>query len=238
MTPVQRATGWQRHLWYRKEILKTTWKLRLLVLLGLLLLGMTTRASWTQWLAKSLVCREEQTPSDAILVENFDTDYLVFERAAALMKAGLAPRVLLPLWSSDEPPYPNLVSQGISDVMIRVARMPTPTIIPIQAIEPISLNAVLQIRTFLEHEQIRSLLVVAPGFRSQRSALVYRAVLNPAGIAVSCVPVFGQKTPEHWTVTWHGIQDVTEQWLKLQYYRVYVLRTARVPGTPALAAGH
>jgi hypothetical protein len=37
------------------------------------------------------------------------------------------------------------------------------------------------------------------------------------------VPVLGEKTAKNWTKTWHGIQDVTEQWLKLQYYRFYVL---------------
>jgi hypothetical protein len=62
------------------------------------------------------------------------------------------------------------------------------------------------------------MLVVTLGFRSQRSSLVYHAVLGPAGITVSCVPLFGEKTPKNWTQTWHGIQDVTEQWLKLQHY--------------------
>jgi len=26
-----------------------------------------------------------------------------------------------------------------------------------------------------------------------------------------------------WTREWHGIQSVVEEWLKLQYYRLYVL---------------
>jgi hypothetical protein len=37
------------------------------------------------------------------------------------------------------------------------------------------------------------------------------------------VPVFGTTTPENWTGTWHGIQDVALQFLKLSYYRMYVL---------------
>ena len=45
---------------------------------------------------QSLVCTEEVSPSDVILVENFDPHYFVFERAAALHKAGLAARVLVP----------------------------------------------------------------------------------------------------------------------------------------------
>ena len=96
---------------------------------------------------------------------------------------------------------------------------------PIRTIEPISLNAALQIRDFLTTAQLRSVIVLTPGFRSQRSLLVYQAVLAPAGIKVYCVPVFGEKSAKNWMKTWHGIQDVTEQWLKLQYYRFYVLWT-------------
>jgi hypothetical protein len=40
---------------------------------------------------------------------------------------------------------------------------------------------------------------------------------------VYCAPVFGRTTPERWTATWHGIQDVSEEFLKLQYYRFYVI---------------
>ena len=40
-----------------------------------------TRGWWTVAIARSLVCDANGAPSDAILVENFDPDYLVFERA-------------------------------------------------------------------------------------------------------------------------------------------------------------
>jgi hypothetical protein len=52
--------------------------------------------------------------------------------------------------------------------------------------------------------------------------LVYRAVLGKA-TQIHCVPVFGRTTPERWADTWHGIQQVTEEFVKLQYYRFYVL---------------
>ena len=93
--------------------------------------------------------------------------------------------------------------------------MPELEFIPIRDIEPISLNVAYQIRDFLVTEHLKPVLVVTPGFRSQRSSLVYHAVLGPAGITMSCMPVFGEKTPKNWTQTWHDIQDVTEQWLKL-----------------------
>jgi len=224
-TPTRRWRGakWQRHFFYRKVSVKTTWKFRLALLLLVMLLVYATRGFWMLRIGQSLVCPEEMGQSDGILVENFDPDYLLFERAAALHKAGFATRILVPTAASHDPERPSPVSKGIVEVMSHVARMQEPEIIPIREIEPISLHAAYQIRDFLTREHLRSVIVVTPGFRSQRSSLVYHAVLDPAGIQVYCVPVFGQKTPENWTTTWHGIQDVTEQFLKLQFYRFHVL---------------
>ena len=60
-------------------------------------------------------------------------------------------------------------------------------------------------------------------FRSRRSFLIYSTVFRDAGIVTSCVPVFGRTTTENWMRTWHGIQEVVEQYGKLQYYRFFVL---------------
>jgi hypothetical protein len=220
---MRQRSQWQRHFFYRQESLKTTWKFRLALLMLIVLLGSVTRGFWMSRIGQSLVCTEEIAPSDVILVENFDPHYLVFERAAALHKAGMAARVLVPTDASRDPEIPDLVSQGITELMIRMAQLQNPELLSIRISEPISLNAAYQIRDFLTTEHLRSVIIVTDGFRSKRSSLIYHAVLDPAGIKVGCVPVFGQTTPRNWTKTWHGIQDVTEQFLKLQYYRFYVL---------------
>jgi hypothetical protein len=75
---------------------------------------------------------------------------------------------------------------------------------------------------FVEQERIRSVIVVSL-FRSRRSELVYGATLGRARITVSCEPVEGLQTVNTWTRSWHGVQNVAEQWAKLQYYRLYVL---------------
>ena len=177
---------------------------------------------WTVRLAQGLVCAEHAPNSDALLLENFDQDYLVFERAEVLRRAGLASRVLVPITASDGL-TPNTVDAETAGVMARVAHLPAFEPIPIQLKEPISLNAAYQIRDFLLQKNVRSVVVVAPGFRSRRSTLVYRTVLEPAGISVGCVPVFGTSTPENWSESTHGIQGVAEQFLKLQYYSFYAL---------------
>jgi hypothetical protein len=50
------------------------------------------RGGFQVWAA--IRCTEQIRDSDAILVENLDVNYLVFERAAALYSTGLAPQVL------------------------------------------------------------------------------------------------------------------------------------------------
>ena len=122
--------------------------------------------------------------------------------------------------------------------MARQARLGAWEVLPIREVEPITLNAAAQLRDHLVGERVRSLIVVTQGFRSRRSTLAYRAVLGPAGIQVRCVPVFGLKTPESWTETWHGVQGVSRgAFVKLQYYRFYVLPVLARGGHAARAVG-
>jgi len=206
-----------------KESIKTTWKFRLGVPIVVILIGSLTRGFWVPTIGQGLVCTEEVGPSDVIVVENFGPNYLLFERAAALQKRGFSARIVVPTQASGDPEAANTVSKDIAESMARVAQIQNLQIIPIREIEPVTLNASHQIRDFLTKEHLRSVIVVTSGFRSRRSSLVYHAVLNPAGIQVYCTPVFGQRTPENWIDSWHGIQEVTEQFLKLQFYRFYVL---------------
>ena len=114
-----RGLPWPRHFFYRKESIRTTWKFRLALLLLIMLLVSVTRGFWMLKIGQSLVCAEEISPSDVILVENFDPNYLVFERAAALYKVGFAARVLVPTAASRDPERANPVSQGIAELMAR-----------------------------------------------------------------------------------------------------------------------
>src|SRR5438034_1568175 len=202
--------------------LRLRWKLALGLLVVIVATTLTSRF-WTAQIGRSLTCTESVAPSDAILVENFDSHYVVFERAAALEQNGFASIALVPVEASSNPNVPNAVWLGVADVMARYARLGKWRAIPIGLIEPISLNAALQIRERLRGDGIKSIIVVAPRYRSRRSLLVYRATFGAAGITVRCVPVPGQDTPQTWTRTWHGIQEVVEEFIKLQYYRFYVM---------------
>jgi hypothetical protein len=217
-------THWMRWFVYRKECLKVTWTFRLALAACVVGLMWLARGFWIPAIGRSLVCEGEVGRSDAVLVENFDPDYLLFERAEVLYRAGLTSRVLVATIRSGDQ-NESKVENGIAELMARIARLEKIETIPLTEIEPISLNAASQISEVLTEKNIRSITVLTSGFRSARSMLVYHAVLGRAGIAASCVPVFGKTTPESWANTWHGIQEVTEQALKLQYYRFYVLPT-------------
>src|SRR5215471_6767193 len=106
-------SGWQRYFFYRKESLRTTWTLRLLAVLFVVLTVWATRSFWTMKLGQSLVCREQSAPGDALLLENFDPEYLVFERAAVLQRKGVADKVFVPVAADSE--IPNTISEGLAE---------------------------------------------------------------------------------------------------------------------------
>lgn len=194
------------------------------LLIAVVALGLIGSRHWMYAaLGRSLVCEPSRASSDAILIENYGTDYLLFERARDLRRAQTASRVLVPIGVDDATNRPNDVAVAFADVMARLSRLGSYDIVPTREVEPISLNVARDVRRFLLKEGIRSVVVVSPLFRSRRSALVYQHTLAPVGIVVHCDPARSTHGVDDWPATWHGVQDAAEQWLKLQYYRFYVL---------------
>jgi hypothetical protein len=219
------GTGrWARYFVTRKEVVKTTWTFKAALIAALALVVYLTEPLWARAVAESLVC--EQTDhlerADAVVIDDLDRDYLSFERARVLRQAGVTSRVLVPVdMLANGTPSP--VSETIVQDLARLARVGEVETVPVLATEPISLNVALHVRRFLTDKGIRSVAVVTPAFRSERSMLIYRPVLEAVGVAAYCVPVAGMRSPDTWTQSWHGVQDVALQFVKLQYYRFYIL---------------
>ena len=223
MTRSSGSPRWTRHIFYRSERIRTTWKFRVAVVITLALAAWLTSGRLSLVLANSLICDANVAPSDAILVENFDPTYLAFETAARLRNDGIASRVLVPVTRTGDNAEVSRVLLEMAELMANIAHLGSIEVIPIREVEPISLNAALDILRFLQREGIRSVTVVSPLFRSRRSMLVYDSTLGSAGITVRCEPVRDGRDVITWTHSWHGVQNVLEQWVKLQYYRLYVL---------------
>jgi hypothetical protein len=58
--------------------------------------------------------------------------------------------------------------------------------LPVCHTEPVNLSVARQLAALPQGENVRSVLVVSPGFRSARSYLVYAAVFTPLVIRVEC----------------------------------------------------
>jgi hypothetical protein len=206
------------------------WKIGLAGLAMVVVIATVTRGAWLPWIAGGLVCAPADAAGDAIVVENFDTSYLLFERAAALQRRRPATRVVVPVSASTrDPGAANPVSKAVAELMARFAGLEHVSLVPVRQAEPYALNTAYQVRDFLTRERLGSAVVVTSGFRSRRSALVYGAVLAPAAIRVSCVPVFEGHTPDDWWRSWHGVEVVIEQFAKLQFYRFRVLPAVSGP---------
>src|SRR5687768_2017390 len=141
---------WNRHFVYRTERLRTTWKFRAAAVAALVLAAWMTHGWWTAAIARSLVCDSNTAISDAILIENFDAEYLLFERARHLRRDGLAPRVLVPVAADPRTRETNAVLRAIAETMANIGRLGAVEIIPVREVEPISLHAAADIRRFLK----------------------------------------------------------------------------------------
>ena len=202
---------------------KTTWKLKLLLLACLGIVFLLFKGMVLEQVASSLVCESGTGSIDAVVIENFDPNYLLFEAVSTLKREGLDAAVYVPVKINGEKSGPNRVSEGTVELMASISRVGEYEPILVEEEEPIRLNAARQVREHLAGKGYRSVLLVSSGFCSRRSLMVFREVFEPAGIEVSCLPVFGGRNPENWSESWHGIQEVILEFGKLWYYRLWVL---------------
>ena len=223
-TPSLLTGRWTRYVVTKKEVVRTTWAFKAALTIALFLGAYLTEPAWAHAVAEGLVCGQAQPLErvDAILIDDFESDYLLFQQARWLQEAGLGTTIIAPVNALANGSI-SPVSQAVVEVLARQARVKHVNTVPVGDGEPISLNAAFRIKQFVSENGIRSVMVVTPAFRSERSMTIYRAVLEPVGVLAQCAPVFGGRTQDNWTQTWHGIQDVALQFTKLQYYRWYVL---------------
>lgn len=189
-----------------------------------MLVPVATRSWWVPALGWSLVSNANIENPDVILIENLDSNYLLFEKARNLKRQGASARVLVPVSAAgSDPEKPGLVAQGIAEVMIRVAHLEGVEMLPIQEVEPVTFNLARQVGEHLKGTEVRSVLILTSGFKSKRMHLAFSNVLRKVGIETYCIPVWGSHRPDNWATSWHGIQEVLLQHAKLAYYRLWVL---------------
>jgi hypothetical protein len=201
---------------------------RLRIVVAALFVGVTVgyveRGRWLPALAETLICTPGKAAADAIVIDNVQPNYRLFERARQLQDQGLATLVLVPIPSVQADGTPSQVYVGFMGVMCGIARVENCTPFPTEGREPISLHVAEGVARELYARGIRSILLVTSEFRSQRTATIYRSVLDPRGVRILCQPVPGTHTAHNWFTTTHGMQDFALQLGKLWYYRLFVRR--------------
>jgi hypothetical protein len=130
---------------------------------------------------------------------------------------------LIPVVANKETLAPRPIEQSFVEIMSRNAGVDQYEIVPVRHVEPIALNVALQVADFLGRNGMRSVIVVAPGFRSARSFLVYERVLASRGIRVQCFAARTSVGVKDWWRTRHGIQGVGLEFVKLLYYRFWIM---------------
>jgi hypothetical protein len=214
--------GWKHHLFRKKEIWKTTWRFRVAICCVLALILVPTHRLWLGWIGRNLTHQDQPASADLIVIEYYSPNYMLFDKARSLMENGGGKAVIIPMEVRDGA-EPSPVSNDIIDVLTFNTRLENSIKVPVEHREPITLNVARQVAVKLQEQKARSVTIVSPTFRSQRSYLVYRSVLEPLGIRVQCVHPVESRGPDNWWRSLHGIQDVTLEATKLIYYHIFVL---------------
>ncbi|MBI4446475.1 MAG: hypothetical protein HY645_11270 [Acidobacteria bacterium] len=218
-----------KDFFFRKRVVtRTTWKFRLLLLALFGLVFVLPYEFWLVRLANSLVQQDPLVGSDAILMENWNLPQLsIFYETASLQKSGYATRALIPEFVETR----RTLLAGIRlpkdfDSLIRLycreAGLDPKSIerIPVEAIDPITLNTARQLSVSLKARRVRSIIMVSSFYRSKRSALAFKKFLEPEGIKVICHPVNEVFSVGTWWKTKDGWIMVPLEFVKLNYYRL------------------
>ncbi len=220
--------GWRRLrelFLYKEEVVKTTWKLRITLFAVFMIFCLVTGRFWLVWVGQSLIYEDKLAPTDVILVENFEAPFLAgLSRAVKLRDEGYSERILVVRLIPRESRFisSNFLGQ-VWDSYCQAVGIDDPEIVAVEQVEPVTKNMAKQLASTLKKTSVESAILISGIFHSKRSCLVYREVLEPLGIQLRCLPVSGAVDPDHWWKTSHDALYVVEEFLKLQYYRLFVL---------------
>ncbi len=216
-------SGWRQLVVRPRRGWRTTWKLRGAVVVLLAVVLIPTRGFWLRRLGERLVRDDAPVRSDRIVIENYNQQYLVFEAASRLLRGGYSDHVLVPAAMLRDTGQASDVALGFVEVMTRAARIDDAEILAVRHAEPITLTVARQVAEALQQRGVRSVIVVSARYRSRRTYEVYRRVLAPYGITLTCVAAGSPGPAGDWWKTTHGIQWVIVESYKLLYYQLVVL---------------
>ena len=111
--------------------------------------------------------------------------------------------------------YPDIVSQKIKNIGLREKDFKV-IVVPIR--NPVTLKEAEAVLNDLSKDNIRSAILVSPGFHTRRSYLTYQHVGMSLQIKIFPYSCFTSYNFDHWWLEEHGVRDFTAELIKLGYY--------------------
>lgn len=236
-----------RHFALRRvEVTKTTWRFRFLVCAVLALVVVAPGKIWLTAMATSLVHEDALASADLILVEMAvlpAPDAIAY--AASLYHRGYAPRIAVTRYiHSDRLADGGVQVPGSLDKLLEIywadAGLDGSIVesVPIQVIDPVTLNSARQVAEYCRAHRVARVIIVPSRYHSRRSTLSYERYMTPLGIAMLSRPPEGRLRPDNWWRTKDGMLVVTQEYVKLLYYRAFVLQWARADNVAGVRLVH
>jgi hypothetical protein len=159
----------------------------------------------------------------AILEGNEFIDRGVVRNGMDLLSSGKVKRliVVLHLIAPSHRPfalnedYPNLVKKEIEALGLKERDF---RIVVVNIHHPITLTEARGVAETISKEDVKSAVLLSPGFHARRSYLVYQHACSPFQIKIFPSACFNSYPLDHWWSQEHGLRDFTTELLKLAYY--------------------
>ena len=111
--------------------------------------------------------------------------------------------------------YPDIVKQKLKNIGLREIEFKV-IVVPIR--HPVTLKEAEVVLKALSKDNIKSAILLSPGFHTRRSYLVYQHVGIPLQIKIFPSASFTNYQLNNWWVQEPGFRDFTAELLKLGYY--------------------
>ncbi len=111
--------------------------------------------------------------------------------------------------------YPNLVKKQIEALGLKERDF---QVISVRINHPVTLTAAKGAMEAIAKEDVKSAILLSPGFHTRRSYLVYQYASGPFHIKILPSACFGPYELERWWSQSDGVRDFTQELSKLVYY--------------------
>jgi uncharacterized SAM-binding protein YcdF (DUF218 family) len=194
-----------------------------LFLLLIIFLVFTFRVTVLMRAGRFMAPEGNYTADVAILEGTEFLDRSIVSCGMNLLSSGKVKRIIVVLHRidpSDRPfafneDYPLLVKKELETLGLKERDF---RIIVTRIYQPITLTAARGALEDISKENIKSAILLSPGFHTRRSYLVYQHLCVPYQIKIFPSACFSSYQLDHWWSQENGLRDFAQEFLKLVYY--------------------